>query len=182
MPSSSGVRCDAVPLPSCYCLTGSYHSLGFEEEMGRDSGNNTGVRTSKSQGLPIRIVFLILIGVLALSSTNNSSGQDFAALTPLMEQRLRGQDRNDFPWKVRLLAPLLTFQQRHIAEVRAIVRAEDLEKSEREREILFTLAVGDEQGHWIKQANATILEIPANFPGQQDIIFPKESMFVRVTM
>ena len=146
--------------------------------MGRDSGNRTGVRTSKSQSLLIRTVFLILIGVLALSSTNKSSGQDVPALTSHVEQRLRGQDRNGFPWKVRLLAPLLTFQQRHIAEVRAIVRTEDLEKSERERAILFTLAVGDEQGHWIKQANATTLEIPANFPGQQDIIF-SEGIYVR---
>jgi hypothetical protein len=146
--------------------------------MRRDSGNKTGVRTSTSQSLLIRAVLPILIGVLALSSRYNSSGQDLPALTPLVEQWLRGQDRNDFPWKVRLLAPRLTFQQRHLAEVTAIVRAEDLDKGEHERELLFTLAVGDEQGHWIKQANATTLELPAIFPGKQDIIF-SEAIYVR---
>jgi hypothetical protein len=48
-----------------------------------------------------------------------------------VEQWLRGPDRRDFPWKVRLLKPRLTFQQRYLVQVRANLPVEVLQQGTR---------------------------------------------------
>jgi hypothetical protein len=41
-----------------------------------------------------------------------------------IDEWLRGPDREDFRWKVRVSRPRLTFQQRHLVQIRATVDAD----------------------------------------------------------
>ena len=45
-----------------------------------------------------------------------------------VDEWLRGPDRHDFPWKVKIRDPWLTFQQRHTVQVHADFRLRDLKK------------------------------------------------------
>ncbi len=61
---------------------------------------------------------------------------------------LRGPDRRDFPWDVRLLRPSLTYGQRYEVTVVAEVRVGDLPPAARSRELHFVVKAADEQGRW----------------------------------
>jgi hypothetical protein len=119
-----------------------------------------------------------LAGLLAYGPADIGVGRNQSALSPLVEDWLGGGDRSDFPWKVRLLPARLTFQQRHLVEVQVIIRSEDLQVSDKERELFATLAVSDESGRWLREAESITLEIPANLSKSQEILF-SEAIYLR---
>ncbi len=67
-----------------------------------------------------------------------------------VEEWLQGPARRDFAWDVRLLPPILTFQQRHLVQVVATVRADSLRKAGVSGAgLYFVMKLAGEDGHWL---------------------------------
>ncbi len=87
------------------------------------------------------------------------------------EEWLRGPERRDFPWKVHVGPPRLTFQQRFLVQVRAEIPAEPLQRSGPRRDLHFLLKVADEQGHWFRGEDYNHIVVPPNLDRATDIQF-----------
>ncbi len=89
----------------------------------------------------------------------------------LVEEWLRGPDRRDFPWKVRLLSPRLTFQQRYLVQVRANIPVDTLQRGAPHRDLHFLVRVADDQGHWFPGEDYNHYAVPPNLDSQVEIQF-----------
>ncbi len=88
-----------------------------------------------------------------------------------VEQWLRGPDRQDFPWKVSVESPRLTFQQRYLVQVRAKISAPDLQKASSRRDLHFVLKVADEEGHWFPGEDYYRYPVPPGLDASSEIQF-----------
>ena len=85
-----------------------------------------------------------------------------------IEQWLRGPDRLDFKWKVELLAPRLTFQQRNLVQVRAYVDVAPIRKDEH-HDFYFVLKVADEKGNWLSDETFNHYPLPPGLNKDNEI-------------
>jgi hypothetical protein len=84
---------------------------------------------------------------------------------------LRGPNRSDFPWKVRIRGPWLTFQQRHTVQVHADFRQRDLRKQGISVEDLhFILKVAPENQDWLPEHAYTHAEITPEFGNELESV------------
>src|SRR5512140_2384498 len=88
-----------------------------------------------------------------------------------VEEWLRGPDRRDFPWKVRLLRPQLTFQQRYLLQVRADLHVDVLQTGSEQRDLHFLVKVADERGRWFHGGEYTHYTVPPKLDGGNEIQF-----------
>jgi hypothetical protein len=84
---------------------------------------------------------------------------------------LRGVDRQDFPWKIYLSAPRLTFQQRYLVQVRVNIAAEILQNAAPRADLHFLVKVSDDRGHWLSGENYNHLSIPPGLNADSEIEF-----------
>jgi len=84
---------------------------------------------------------------------------------------LHGVDRQDFPWKIYLSAPRLTFQQRYLVQVRVNIAAEILQNAAPRADLHFLVKVSDDRGHWLSGENYNHLSIPPGLNADSEIEF-----------
>ena len=101
--------------------------------------------------------------VLVLLSTCIAHAQAPPADVPI-EQWLRGPEREDFKWKVRILPSWLTFQQRHAVQVRAEFHLRELRKRGISVDDLhMALKVATPDGEWLPGQAYSKLEIKSEY-------------------
>lgn len=67
-----------------------------------------------------------------------------------VQEWLQGPARKDFPWDVRVLPPILTFQQRHLVRIVATFRAGNLRKAGVSPVgLYFVMKLAGEDGRWL---------------------------------
>lgn len=62
-------------------------------------------------------------------------------------------EHQDIPWKVQVLKPQLTFQQRTVVKVKATIDAAVLQTQSVKRDLLFIIKVADANGKWSDDEN-----------------------------
>ena len=88
-----------------------------------------------------------------------------------VDEWLRGPDRHDFPWKVKIRDPWLTFQQRHTVQVHADFRLRDLKKHGISADDLhLLLKVADSDGKWLPGEAYSPLEIKPEYGNEVDTV------------
>src|SRR5205085_10202208 len=87
-----------------------------------------------------------------------------------VDEWLSGPDRQDFPWKVKVLPPMLTFQQRYLEQIRVTISAKPWTEGA-SPDLHFVVRVSDEGGHWFKEDNYTQLSLPKSLDMQNEIQF-----------
>jgi hypothetical protein len=97
--------------------------------------------------LPLALLATTCLAVPASAQTSETR-------PPLpIDEWLRGPDRQDFRWKVRVSRPRLTFQQRHLVHIRATVDADLVHRDVTPPDLHFFVKVSDDQGHWLPGEN-----------------------------
>ena len=94
------------------------------------------------------VLWLWVLGLSSVLVAQEKKGSDEHAPNVPIEQWLRGPERNDFKWRVQLLSPRRTFQQRNLVQVRAYLDAEPLSGDDH-HDFYFILKVADEKGNWL---------------------------------
>ncbi len=88
-----------------------------------------------------------------------------------VEEWLRGPDRRDFPWKISVDAPRLTFQQRYLLQVHVKISAPELQKSSPRRDLHFVVKVADEERHWFPGEDYYHYPVPPALDASDEIQF-----------
>jgi hypothetical protein len=82
-------------------------------------------------------------------------------------QALRGPERADFRWQVRVVPPRLTYQQRNLVEVRVTVDGAALRV--KPTDLRFLVKVADQDGRWLPGADINDIQVPADVGKKQEI-------------
>jgi hypothetical protein len=94
---------------------------------------------------PLKTVFALAFLSIALARAQTALPPDLP-----IDEWLRGPDRQDFPWKIQVREPWLTFQQRHTVQVRAGFRLRELRKHGLSADDLhLVLKVAGPDGQWV---------------------------------
>ena len=108
---------------------------------------------------------------LALFSVAFAHAQTAVPSDIPVDEWLRGPDRHDFPWKVKIRDPWLTFQQRHTVQVHADFRLRDLKKHGISADDLhLLLKVADSDGKWLPGEAYSPLEIKPEYGNEVDTV------------
>lgn len=114
----------------------------------------------------------LLLAVVALSFAAFAAQEKGAKDEPRpdlpIDQWLRGPDRQDFKWRVELLAPRLTFQQRNLVQVRAYVDVAPIH-GDSHHDFYFVLRVADEQGNWLHDETFNHYPLPPGLDKDNEI-------------
>jgi len=94
-----------------------------------------------------------------------------------VQEWLNGPDRQDFAWKVQVSQDL-TLQQRHLVQVRAIVKESDLLGGVPRPELHIVTKVADEHGNWLDGQSYTHFVQPAKF-SRNDSVHPFANLYLR---
>lgn len=87
-----------------------------------------------------------------------------------VQQWLQGHDRQDFPWRVELGQPWLTFQQRRYVQARITFRVRDLLKAGVSlRDLHFIVKVAGENGRWFPGQSYSRFEPPPGLAAADEI-------------
>lgn len=109
--------------------------------------------------------------VVALFSVALTQAQSAPPPELPIHEWLRGPDRHDFPWKVKIRDPWLTFQQRHTVQVHADFRLRDLKKHGISADDLhLVLKVADSSGKWLTGEAYSPLEVKPEFGNDVDTV------------
>lgn len=84
---------------------------------------------------------------------------------------LLGPDRHDFPWKVHLLGPRLTFQQRYLEQVRVTIPANAVNKGSARHDLHFLVKVANDQGKWLEPDSYTHYRVPPKLDSSTELQF-----------
>ena len=97
----------------------------------------------------------LMLALLATTSLPVSASPQTSETRPPLpvDEWLRGPDRQDFRWKVRVSRPRLTFQQRHLVQIRATVDADLVHRDAATPDLHFFVKVSDDQGRWLPGEN-----------------------------
>jgi len=120
----------------------------------------------------VRAAVLMLVGALAFCLIDKSSGQDAAAIAPLMDDWLRGPTETTFPGKSRSRTQTY-LSTAAVVEVQAAMRAKDLGERDHEWTLLFTVAVRDGRGRWIRDPRPTTVEMPPKLGSQENVFYSR---------
>jgi hypothetical protein len=127
---------------------------------------NMRIRNCKRTGA---LILAAILGILTCIFTA-ASGQE-SRQRPPNSNGSQEEDRKDFDWTVRLSKPELTCQLRYLATASATIPAESLGGRTSAGQLRGTVAISDADGRRLKEANPTILNLPANLAGGQEIRF-----------
>jgi hypothetical protein len=98
--------------------------------------------------------------------------QTSEALRPLpIGDLLGGPERQDFPWKVHLFAPRLTFQQRYLVQVRANIDTRVLKNLAPGADLHLLVKVSDDRGHWLSGENYNHFSVFPELNNESEIEF-----------
>src|SRR5258708_15782507 len=98
--------------------------------------------------------------------------QTSEALRPLpIDDWLGGPERQDFPWKIHLFAPRLTFQQRYLVQVRANIDTRVLQNAAPGADLHLLVKVSDDRGHWLSGENYNHFSVPPDLNDETEIEF-----------
>jgi len=103
----------------------------------------------------------IFLCLLIFCVSTNAQETEETSLPFEIADWLQGPDREDLPWKVKLLKPRLTLQQRSLLQVDARINAGRLKNRDIERDLHFVLKVADSNDNWIHGYSYTHLPVPA---------------------
>jgi len=89
-----------------------------------------------------------------------------------IEQWLQGAEHHDFAWKVQILGPWLSFQQRHVAGIRAVLPVHKLMHAGVSlSDLNFVVRVGDGGGHWLPGQIESRFDPPRDAENGKEIDF-----------
>lgn len=77
------------------------------------------------------------------------------------DEWLQGPDRRDLEWKVKIIKPSLTLQQRYLLQVDARMKAGQWKKRGIVGDLHFVLKVADSEDNWMRGYSYTYLSVPA---------------------
>lgn len=97
----------------------------------------------------VRILLLVFLVTPAVCQRNGKPTRETPPSFVPVEAWLKGPDRQDFPWKVRI-TQALTLQQRHLVQIRVTVRGRDLLNGVPIRDLHTVAKVADEHGNWLE--------------------------------
>ncbi len=120
-----------------------------------------------SPRLPIPLRFLHL-GIVALFLVGSAAAQ--SADTHAVDW-ISKPDRQDFPWKVQVLPPRLTFQQRNLVQVRISLDSEALQKVGTDSDLNFLVRIADKDGRWLPGESYRPFHVPTGLDKHQEIQF-----------
>ncbi len=89
----------------------------------------------------------------------------------IVQQVLRGPERKELPLKVQILPPRLTYQQRYLVELRAVLPISELHRNGTANDLYFMLKVADEQGHWFEDDAHNHYVVPPELSKHSEIQF-----------
>lgn len=113
------------------------------------------------------LLLLCVIGTVIPVAAQNDKQEEARPELPI-EQWLRGPDREDFKWRVELLAPRLTFQQRNLVQVRAYVDVAPMRGAD-PHDLYFILKVADERGNWLSDETFNHYPLPPGLDKSNEI-------------
>jgi hypothetical protein len=86
-----------------------------------------------------------------------------------IQQLLLSPDHCDFPWKVRLFLPILTYQQRYLVKLTTAIDSGKLLRNARFRDLHYIVKVADENGKWFSGQSYRHLAAPSDWVGKVEI-------------
>src|SRR6516164_4898938 len=86
-----------------------------------------------------------------------------------IQQLLLGPDHQDFPWKVKLQAPILTYQQRYLVRLTTAIDRGKLMKEVSFRELHYIVKAADEKGIWFSGQAYSHFHAPPDTTGKLEI-------------
>ncbi len=108
---------------------------------------------------------IVLLSILC-SAVDAPSAKD--NMPPFdVAQWLRGPDRGDFKWEVKVLPPRLTLQQRNLVQVYATVDFSRLPAGVPQGDLHFVIKVADADNHWVPGYGYT--RLPPELDGSRRI-------------
>jgi hypothetical protein len=112
----------------------------------------------------------LVFGVLLIFSIS-ACAEEIARPSPAFDISawLQRSNRADLPWKVTLIKPRLTLQQRYLVQVSALIYTARLRKRNVGRDLNFVLKVADSDGNWVPGYSYTHLPMPAGLPSYYEI-------------
>lgn len=116
-----------------------------------------------------RVLFCLVMLVLLpfLAAQEKKEKEEPRPNLPI-ESWLNSLERHDFKWKVELLPPRLTFQQRNLVQVRAYVDVAPLHGDDH-HDFYFVLKVGDEKGNWLPAETFNHYPLPPGIDKDNEI-------------
>jgi hypothetical protein len=122
------------------------------------------------------LVFVFLTAICSTAPLLAQTGPLPPAFIPI-EEWLNGPGRQDFPWKVRVVGPTLTLQQRQFVEVQVAIRQRDLFKDVSKRDLHFIIKVADEKGSWLAGQSYSHFIAPPDF-SRGDVLRPITTLYL----
>ena len=111
----------------------------------------------------------IFLCLLIICNTTNAQDTDEDSLPFKIADWLQGPERKDLPWKIKIIKPHLTLQQRNLVQVDARIQAGRLKKRDVERDLHFVLKVADSDNNWVPGYSYTHLPVPAGLESYHQI-------------
>ncbi|MCI0348764.1 MAG: hypothetical protein L0Z53_05005 [Acidobacteriales bacterium] len=117
--------------------------------------------------IPALALLLILIGAAGALAQNPAT--DKRELDLPIYRWLNEPDREEIPVKVRVIGPVLTFEQRHQVRVVAVINARALQKKGVERELHYVMKIADETGQWYAEENYGMTKLTSKLTGRAQL-------------
>ena len=95
----------------------------------------------------LAVATLLAAGVFVVADTPRYRSANPTDAVPTQEL-VQGPDRHDFPCKVELESPILTYQQRYLVGVGITLDRRELMKNGASRDLHYVVKVADEAGKW----------------------------------
>src|ERR1051325_5014567 len=111
---------------------------------------------------------VLLLALLPALAEQEKKGSDETRPDIPIEQGLKGPDRTDFKWKAELLPARLTFQQRNLVQVRALLDVEALHGDDH-HDFYFLLKIADEKGSWLPDETFNHYPLPPGIDKKNEI-------------
>lgn len=108
------------------------------------------------------IVVLWMLTAVGFAAADKPSRPNIA-----VEELVKGPDRAEIPWKVKMLPPRLMYQQRFLVQMKARIPADAI--SGTNRVLHFVIKAQTEDGQWLKDEQYNNYPVPANLGKGQDI-------------
>ena len=99
--------------------------------------------------LPKAAIAVLCLALLPAHAQKDDKKKDEPHPKLPVEQWLSGPERSDFKWRVELVPPRMTYQQRFLVQVRAYVDAAPLQAAGHSHDFYFLMKVADERGNWL---------------------------------
>jgi hypothetical protein len=117
------------------------------------------------------IGLLVLLLLPCVTADGDTPAENAPPSDPEVERWLNGPDRHDFDWKVRILDPWLTFQQRYVVETRIVLPVRKLVRAGISfSDFHFAVKVKDAKGQWLPGEYHTVIAPPPQMETAREIL------------